>query len=151
MAITHQGAFDQSAVNDLLATFVPGPVAGFTAVSTNTPTTLSAASMVNAQDNYINMTATLAGAGTLNTPTAVALITALQAVNPAVGVGYSVGLRVINSSGGAFAWTLTAGTGVTITGTASIAQNTFRDFVLTVTSLTAQTVTIQQVGTGTTS
>jgi hypothetical protein len=54
-------------------------------------------------------------------------------------------VRIINSGAGAF--TLAGGTGVTVNGTATVAQNTFRDFVCTV-SL-AGLVTMQSAGTGT--
>lgn len=53
-------------------------------------------------------------------------------------------LRVLNSNGGTL--TLTAGTGNTITGTATLATNTYRDYVVTITS--PATVTYQNVGSG---
>lgn len=117
----------------------------FTAIATNTPCTLTGAQMAGANDVTVNLTAVLAGAGTLNSATAAQIVAAI----PNAVVGQSYRLRIINSSSGAFAWTLTTAAGVTLTGTMSIAQNTFRDFVVTLVSLTA--VTVQQVGTGTTS
>jgi hypothetical protein len=120
--------------------------AAFAAIATNTPCTLTGAQIAGTSDVNLNMTANLAGAGTLNTPTAAQM---WAAAGPAAFAGLSYNLRIINSSAGNNAWTLTAGTGVTLTGTMSINQNTFRDFVVTLTSATA--VTIQQVGTGTTS
>ncbi len=54
-------------------------------------------------------------------------------------------LRIINTSGGTT--TVVAGSGVTLTGTATLATNTTRDFVVTFTSATA--LTMQSVGVGT--
>lgn len=121
------------------------PQTQFTAIATNTPCTLTGAQMAGANNVVVNLTAALAGAGTLNSPTAAQIVAAI----PNAAVGQSYRLRIINSSSGNFAWTLTTATGITLTGTMSIAQNTFRDFNVTLTSLTA--VTIQQVGTGATS
>lgn len=118
----------------------------FNAVATGTPATLSGAQMAAKADNVVNMTAALGGAGTLNVDTAANIIAAMTGGG---AVGSSARLRIINSSAGAFAWTVTTAAGVTLTGTMTIAQNTFRDFIITVTG--AATVTIQQVGTGTTS
>ena len=50
------------------------------------------------------------------------------------------------SQGNAAVWW--AGTGVTVTGTATIAQNTWREFVVTVTNVGTPAVTLQNVGTG---
>lgn len=118
----------------------------FNAVATGTPAAITGAQMAGKADNVINMTAALGGAGVLNVDTAVNIIAAMTGGG---AVGSSTRLRIINSSAGAFAWTVTAAAGVTLTGTMTIAQNTFRDFVITVTA--AGAVTIQQVGTGTTS
>jgi hypothetical protein len=117
----------------------------YTAIATNTPATLTGAQMAGASDVTINMTATLGGAGTLNSATAVQIVAAIPYAQP----GFSYNLRIINSSGANFAWTLTTATGITLNGTMTIAQNTFRDFYVTVTSLTA--VAIQSIGTGTNS
>lgn len=62
-------------------------------------------------------------------------------------VGGSYTLRVINTNSGTA--TLSAGSGVTITGTATLATNTSRDFLVTYTG--AGAVTLQSIGTGTTS
>jgi hypothetical protein len=102
-----------------------------------TPVTLTGPQMAGAQEVVVDMTTNLGGAGTLNTATAAQIIAAIP--NAVVGMTYS--LRIINHSAGAFAWTLTAGANVTVNGTATINQNTFRDFVVTI--ATATTVTIQ--------
>jgi hypothetical protein len=62
-------------------------------------------------------------------------------------VGDSYMLRIVNAQGTG-AITLVAGDGnVTITGTATMAINSFRDFIVTITA--AGTLTIQSSGTGT--
>lgn len=122
-----------------------GPQTQYTAVSGNTPATLTGAQEAGSPDVTINMTAALGGAGTLNSATAAQIV----AATPNAYAGYTYRLRIINSSSGNFAWTLTTATGITLSGTMTIAQNTFRDFYVTLTSLTA--VTIQSVGTGTNS
>ena len=59
-------------------------------------------------------------------------------------VGMSYMLRIVNTGAGTL--TLTADASVTITGTATIAQNVFRDYVVTFN--TATTATFQSVGSG---
>jgi hypothetical protein len=122
------------------------PAGKYSAVAGNTPATLTGAQMAGASLVDIDMTAVLAGAGTLNTASAAAIVAAI----PSPFVGQTYLLKVANTSSGAFAWTLTAGAGVTVTGTATINQATFREFLVTLTSLTA--VAIQATGvTGTAS
>lgn len=131
-------------VNQLRAAM--GGDASFSTNTATTATTLTTAQVTgNGQGGFVvvNMSGTLAAGAALTTPTATAWIAAM----PNFQAGQSYTLRIINSSAGAFAWTLTAGTDVTITGTATIAQNTFRDFVVTLNS--AGTVTVQNVGSGT--
>lgn len=118
----------------------------YTAVAGGTPATLTGAQMAGANQVNVDMTATLGGAGTLNTAAATAIVAAI----PSAAVGQTYVLRITNRSGANFAWTLTAGAGVTVTGTATINQTTFREFLVTLTSLTA--VAIQATGvTGTAS
>lgn len=124
---------------------VPANPQLYTAVATNTPATLTPAQLAGAMDVAVNMTAVLAGAGTLTLPTIAALLAAL----PNLGVGDTLRLRIINSSGGAFAWTVTTAAGWTLLGTMSIAQNTWRDFYVTITSVVNATATLQEIGTGT--
>jgi len=96
---------------------------------------------------FLNLTGTLGAGAALTLPTVAALIAALPSAVQANPVGITWQLRVINSSSGAFAWTVTTNTGWTLGGTQSVAQNTWRDFVVTITSPT--TASIQSVGTGT--
>lgn len=119
----------------------------FSANTATTSTTLTVAQVTGnsgAGEVVLSMTGTLGAGATATTPTAAAIIAAL----PAVKSGTAYTLRVINNSSGAFAWTVAGGTGVTVTGTATVAQNTFRDFAVTVNS-SAGTVTLQNIGSGT--
>lgn len=93
----------------------------------------------------LNLTAALAAGATATLPTVAALVTAMQAagLNPVAGASYE--LDIYNTSSGNFAWTTTTNTGWTLSGTAqTIAQNTFRRYALTLTSLTA--ATLQSMG-----
>lgn len=122
---------------------IPLSQVAYNAVSGNTPLTLTAANMAGQNEVYVNLTAALGGAGTVTTDTAANIIAQI----PNAQVGQTYKLRIINSSSGAFAWTVAGGTNVTPSGTLTIAQNTWRDFVVTI--ATATTVTMQSVGTGT--
>jgi len=107
--------------------------------------------------SYVNMLGTLAGNATLTTDTAANIITFLQGLfGPNVAlVGTTWSMRISNASAGAFSWTLAGGTGVTVNsmggdaGSLAIAQNTWRDFLVSIQSAT--TVLIISMGTGTVS
>lgn len=122
------------------------PSTQYAALTNTTGFTLTAAgNEAGAQDCTLALTGTLGGAANVQSDTALDIVAAV----PNARAGTSYRLRVINASGANFAWTLTTNTGMTLTGTMSIAQNTWRDFYVTLTSLTA--VTIQSIGTGTNS
>jgi hypothetical protein len=122
-----------------------GPTVAYNTNNATASTTLTAAEMTGGTVDVIAaMTGSLTAAATLTTDTA-ANIVAAASPNMPVGVQYK--LRIINESSAAFAWTLAGGTGVTITGTATIAQDTWREFIVDITSAT--TVTLQNIGTGT--
>ena len=95
----------------------------------------------NATENYAISTG--GATPTFTTPTAAQII----ASQPNWNVGQSQFVRVLNTNSGTL--TLAGGTGVTISGTATVATNTSRDFLVTYTSSTAQTITIQNVGSAT--
>jgi len=107
--------------------------------------------------SYVNMLGTLAANATLTTDTAANIITFLQGLfGPNVTtVGTTWSMRISNASAGAFSWTLAGGTGVTVNsmggdaGSLAIAQNTWRDFLVSVQSAT--TVLMISMGTGTVS
>lgn len=122
------------------------PATQYAALTNTTGFTLTAAgNEAGAQDCALALTGTLGSGQNVQSDTAANIVAAI----PNARVGQSYRLRIINASGGAFAWTLTTNTGMTLTGTMSIAQNTWRDFYVTLTSLTA--VAIQSIGTGTNS
>jgi hypothetical protein len=115
----------------------------YNAVST-APTTnnlnLTGANVSGGTDEvYLNLTATLSAGATATLPTVGALVTAMQAagLNPLPGSSYM--LYLYNTSSGNFAWTVTTNTGWTLTGNLTAAQNTFRQGLITFTSLTAAT------------
>lgn len=111
-------------------------------------TTVTAANLTGgAVGVTLAMTGTLTAGATLTTDTAANIIAAIP--TPQNYVGFTYSLTLINESSGDFAWTVAAGTGVTITGTDTVAQNTWREFLVTVTSTT--TVSLQSIGTGTNS
>lgn len=116
------------------------------AYNTNAATaavTLSAANITGADAEVVlALTGALAAGAAATLPTVAALAAALHA--PQAGLSYK--LRIINESSGAFAWTVTTNTGWTLNGTMTIAQNTWRDFIVMFTSAT--TATLQSVGTG---
>jgi hypothetical protein len=122
-----------------------GPqLAVFNSNTATAGTTLTAANVTGGEASVdLALTGTLGGAANAQLPTVANLLQSMY--GPAVGASYR--LRIINESSGAFAWTVTTNTGWTLTGTMSIAQNTWREFVVTITSLT--TATIQNVAVGT--
>jgi hypothetical protein len=100
---------------------------------------LTGANITGGSDTvFLNLTAALGAGATATLPTVAALVTAMQAVglNPVPGASYE--LDIYNTSSGAFSWTTTTNTGWTLNGTAqTIAQNTVRKYIVTLTSLTA--------------
>jgi hypothetical protein len=122
------------------------PSVGYAALTATTNATLTAAQTQPGRDSIVvvDMTGTAAAPSTLTLPTVAALVTALGADFVA---GMSWLMRVINHNADNDAWTLTTAAGWTLTGTLSVAQSTYRDFVVTLTSATAGTV--QDVGGGT--
>lgn len=118
-----------------------------TALKTNTSAismTLDAANMTGGAAN-VDLALTGATAGAVNAT--LPLVTDLVAVLSNLTVGTSYRWRVTNQSSGNFAWTIVTNTGWTTAGTLTIAQNTWREFVITITSLTAATITSVAVGT----
>lgn len=126
----------------------PLPQQAYNAVST-APTTnnlnLTGANISGGSSLVVlNLTATLSAGATDTLPTVAALVTAMQAegFTPVAGASYE--LDIYNSSSGAFSWTTTTNTGWTLTGTQTIAQNTYRKYIVTLTSLAA--ATLQSLG-----
>lgn len=123
------------------------PHAALTLNTATAATTLTALSVAGTADQStafvnINMTGTLIAGAAVTLPTAASLAAVQTAAS-----GDSYMLRIINSSSGAFTWTVTTNTGWTLTGTMTVAQNTFRDFIVQFTSATTATLTTVGVGT----
>jgi len=98
----------------------------YNAATNTTSFTMTAAQMgltgVGSETAVLDCTGTLGSGQNITTLTAALMWAALAA--PVNGQAYV--LRIINNSSGAFSWTLVGGTGVTINGTATIAQNVFQ-------------------------
>ena len=106
--------------------------------------TLTVAMIVVANADFVYHTSTGGTTPSLTFPTATAIITAMGA-SAAVGACYV--LRVINNNSGTA--TMVTNTGITPSGTLTLATSTWREFLIVVTSAT--TVTITNIGTGTNS
>lgn len=135
------------------------PQAQYKTTAQATGTVLAAANMSGAGDCYVNFTGQAATA--ITTDTAVNIIAALQsAVAAAVvasGAGFAAGvnaplgvpnlfnvtytLTIINNNSGIL--TLTGGTGVTVTGTNTLAAAVERQYTVTINSPT--TITLQHL------
>jgi hypothetical protein len=88
------------------------------------------------------LTGTLSAAANGQLPLVSNLVSAIP--NAVAGMQYK--LRIINSSSADYGWTVTTNTGWTLHGTMLIPQDTWRDFYVTLTTLSA--AVLQQVGTG---
>lgn len=118
--------------------------AAFNTNSATAGATLTAANVTGGVASVdLQMTGALGAGANAQMPTVAAMVNALH--TPTVGTSFR--LRITNASSGAFAWTVTTNTGWTLTGTMTINQNTWREFVVTLNSLT--TATLQSVATGT--
>lgn len=91
----------------------------------------------------LDLTGNPAGAANITLPTVAALVAALHA--PAIGSSFT--LRIKNSAN-SNTWTVVTNTGWTLTGTVTILTGTWRDFVVTLNTLT--TATLQNAGGGAT-
>lgn len=116
------------------------PASKFTTGTTTT--TFAAAQLTGA--NYVIYTNTQGTPGSIATRTATQMIADI----PNAYVGQNWILRVVNGQGTG-TLTITAGTDVTLTGTATVAINTWRDFNCSITSVAAHTITMQNIGDGT--
>lgn len=103
--------------------------------------TLAAGQASGAQMVYIKSSNATPGSQAMRTPAQILTDTA------GVVIGTAWTLRVVNTGAGTFTLATDSGTGFTITGTATIAQNVFRDYVVKI--VTGTTGTIDEVGNGT--
>lgn len=141
------GIPDQQSLVNALNGINPLPQTNVQSAANTTGFTATGNQVAGAQDNVLLLTGTLGAGAALTLPTAANLLAALPANIQAAPIGTSFMLRIINASSGAFAWTVTTNTGWTLSGTMTVAQNTWRDFIATVTAVGA--ITLQSIGTGT--
>lgn len=125
-----------------IATGVISPSLAAQFATGTTTTTFAAGQLTGA--GFVVYTNTGATPGSIATRTATQMIADIG--NASLNQTYM--LRVINGQGTG-TLTITAGTDVTLTGTMTVAANTWRDFVVTITSIAAHTMTIQNAGVGT--
>lgn len=100
--------------------------------------TLTAAQCAGgSQEVWVNCTGTQSGAFNIDLPTVASLVAAMQAagLNPVPGGSFI--LDIMNTCGAAETGTVMTATGWTLTGTMTVAQNTYRKLLVTITSLTA--------------
>lgn len=132
------------AVPDLVNQAIPARDV-YNTITATTTATLAAGSIVGGwEGTTLGAVGTLANATGLTLPTVAATVAAIA---PTVVPGQTQRLRVINKSSANFVITILTSTGWTLSGSMTVAQNTWRDFIMTFTSLTA--ATLQEVGTGT--
>ncbi len=138
-------AIDGQAANAAISV-PPGAVATF--LSVTVPTTVAKAwtASVNIPSEILPFsqftTLATSGATAQTTPTAAAMLAAM----PGAAIGTQWRLRIINTNAGTD--TITADASVTLTGTATIVTQAFRDFDMKI--LTATTASMTSVGAGTT-
>jgi hypothetical protein len=107
--------------------------------------TLSAANITGGASQVVFQNTAGSGNVVATLPTVASALTAMELA--AINTGYV--LRFLNTSGSAGNWTLGNATGWSIFGNTTVAQNTWRDFQIIVTSAASATASIRDVGTGT--
>jgi hypothetical protein len=128
-------------LQDMVDSLVAAPaVAKYTKNTTAGAPTAAAGDLTGAI--FVSAEYSAVGAASLTTRTAALM---LADAGGSVAAGDSYVLKITNTSGGTT--TLVAGTGVTLTGTMTIASNTTRQFVVTFTDATH--LVIQSIGVGT--
>jgi hypothetical protein len=143
MALTHRGAFDESAAGDILITLG----STVSALATAGPIVFPANAITGTDDVFLLTTA--ATPGTMTTRTASQMYADIQSLLGIQNInGFSFTLRITNTVI-TNTLTLAAGTGVTFVapGTYTVGPTAFRDFVVTVVNSAA--INIQTTGTGT--
>lgn len=119
-------------------------LAAYTTNTATTDATLDAANISGGRASVdLALTGALAAGSAITLPTVAALLLTMD--GPTVGSTFR--LRITNRSSANFAWTVTTNTGWTLAGTLTIAQNTWREFVVTITSTSAATAQSVAVGT----
>lgn len=120
--------------------------AGFATAAPSTA--IDTATLTTAQMLSVLITGTPTAAANYTTPTAALILAALAAFG-APYLGLSFELSIKNTSAGANTITVVAGVGVTVVGTATIAQNAIKRFRAVVTSVDASTIDLISLGSST--
>lgn len=139
---------DQTGLIGAILAINPWQAAIFNTASNTTGFTATQSQIMGAELTVLNLSGTLGAGAALTLPTVATLLATLtpqQAV-----VGSTVQLRIVVSQSAAFSWTVTTNTGWTLNGTMTLAANTFRDFIVTITAVGASpAATLQAIGSGT--
>jgi len=126
-----------------LATWFRATVTTNTSTSAATATAAQMAPTAYGQQSIsLLLTGTLSGAANLTTPTAALIVAAVPLpVGGATGsnIGSSWVIRISNESSGAYAWTLVAGTGITLPASVNIPQYGAKSYLVTIVSATSVT------------
>jgi hypothetical protein len=149
---SHAGSIDGSlgvsVVVEGIEAAVNAPNVSYSAAANTvgfTATPAQVAGPVPAPDDnvYLDLTGAVGAGANIQLPTVAALAATLQ--NLVAGQSWMV--RILNHGSASTAWTVTTNTGWTLNGTMTIALNTWRDFLITMTSSSA--AVIQNLGGGT--
>ncbi len=123
---------------------LPSTAAAFNTNSATTTAVLTAANITGGFASVdLQMTGTMSGDANAQLPLATAMLAAMANATASA----SFRLRITNASSADHVWTVVTNTGWTLTGTMTIAQNTWREFVVLVTS--TSTAILQNVADGT--
>lgn len=137
---------DQIGLVNAILGMNPFQEAGYNVDAATASKTLTPQEICGAAQMFLAFTGTFGAAGAITLPTVAALLAALPSVVQANPVGIIWQLRVLNDATSQ-TLTMTTDTGWTLNGTMTIANDTFRDFIITITSAT--TASLQAVGAGT--
>lgn len=129
---------------------IPEPLLGGTFSTTFTPTTIATAGVATyTAANFLGgliLRDPNGGSRSDVSPTAAQIVAAM----PGASIGQSFQFDIVNTADASETITLTAGTGVTVSGTATIAQNNGKRWIVYITDLSnpgAPAVTIRSLGT----
>lgn len=140
MALTHKGAFDESAATDVAVTL--GTQLSLYNVAG--PSTAPVGLLTGTDDVFV--LSSNAAPGTLTTRTAAQMYADLQLLLGLQNINnFAYTLQITNSGAGTL--TLAGVTGVTLSGTATVVTNTFRQWAVVVTNSGIITLTTTGVGT----
>lgn len=119
------------------------PSGKYTAATNTADFTATGVQAAGAERTYLNLTGNIGAGRAITLPTAAEIVAAI----PNAYVGQTYFLSISSTGTGNFAWTVTTNTGLTLVGTMTIAEYQRRDFLVTLTSLTA--ISIQSLGSST--